>query len=44
MARYFQDAHSAMGLAKISPEHPTDEVGDQTAVDRPGLTEQDAAS
>ena len=33
-----------MGLAKISPEHPIDEVGNQTAADRPGLIEQDAAS
>ena len=33
-----------MGLAKISPERLTDEVGDQSAADRPGLTEQDAAS
>ena len=33
-----------MGLAKIRPERPTDEVGNQTAADRPGLTEQDAAS
>ena len=33
-----------MDLAKITPERPTDEVGNQTAADRPGLTEQDAAS
>jgi hypothetical protein len=55
MARYFalktqevhealQEAHEAMGLAKITPEHATDEVGNQAAADRPGLTEQDAAS
>ena len=40
----FQEAHLAMGLAKITPERPTDEVGNQTAADIPGLTEQDAAS
>ena len=39
-----QDAHNEMGLAKITPERPTDEVGNQSAADRPGLTEQDAAS
>ena len=33
-----------MGLAKIIPERPSDKVGDQTSADRPGLTEQDAAS
>jgi hypothetical protein len=55
MARYFllktqevhealQKAHLAMGLAKINPEGATDEVGNQSAADRPGLTEQDAAS
>ena len=33
-----------MDLAKITPEHATDEVGNQFAADRPGLTEQDAAS
>ena len=39
-----QDAHSAMGLAKIIPERPTDEVREETVADSPGPTEQDAAS
>ena len=37
-----QKAHKVIGLAKIIPERPADEVDYQAATDRPGLIEQDA--